>query len=148
MTDENPDKPTSFEEGKWKEGQSGNPSGKPKGALNRRTLFKRYLDVIYRDPTGKTVSGPFGMADAEPLTVRELITVSMINEAIKGNVAAGREVFDTEFGTKPQVITQDPDSAPLHVKHEHAGKVEVELTGDALLAELTRRGLPIIKLEE
>lgn len=119
----------------WKPGQSGNPAGKPKGSLSRSTLLKKYLDVTFKSDDGKVKNQPFGI-EGDPLTVHETIALALIKKAMAGNIDAIREIQDSVYGKKPDVISGDPD-APIKHEHEHT-----DLKGEALMAELAKRGLP------
>jgi hypothetical protein len=77
----------------WKEGQSGNPSGKPKGALNRATILKRYLATNLKDNPSDI---PFELEGK--ITVEEAITLALIKKALSGDMAAIKEVQDTVHG--------------------------------------------------
>lgn len=77
----------------WKAGQSGNPTGKPKGTLNRSTVLKRYLGA-------KMKSNPEDIpVELEgKITVEDAIALALIKKALSGDVAAIREVQDTVHG--------------------------------------------------
>jgi len=77
----------------WQEGQSGNPSGKPKGTLNRATILKRYLAAPLKEvPTDIPV-------ELEGrITVEEAIALALIKKALSGDIAAIKEVQDTVHG--------------------------------------------------
>lgn len=66
-------------EHQFKAGKSGNPSGRPKGSLNFKTLLQRELD---RQITG-TSNGR-----AVRMTKREAMAVRLVSEAMRGNLKA------------------------------------------------------------
>lgn len=73
--------PNIKEIGAWKPGESGNPAGKPKGTLNRKTLLQKWT----------TVASANG-------TVEDDIALALIKQANKGDVAAIKEIFDGLHG--------------------------------------------------
>lgn len=77
----------------WQAGQSGNPTGKPKGALNRATILKRYLAASVKDaPTDIPI-------ELEgKITVEEAIALALIKKALSGDIAAIKEIQDTVHG--------------------------------------------------
>lgn len=77
----------------WKEGQSGNPSGKPKGALSRATVLKRYLAANLKDNPSDI---PFDLEGK--ISVEEAIALALIKKALSGDIAAIKEIQDTIHG--------------------------------------------------
>ena len=75
----------------FKPGQSGNPSGRPKGTLNRSTIFRRWgeLEMNSVNPiTGKK----------EILSIDDTLALNLIKAGQEGNVQAIKEYFDSRFG--------------------------------------------------
>ena len=68
----------------WPKGVSGNPAGKPKGARNRSTIVREWLDADATDGLGGTVT--------------DQLVRALIGKASKGDVAAFRELMDSGFG--------------------------------------------------
>jgi hypothetical protein len=68
-------------------GQSGNPSGKPKGATHSSTRLKRILELVQkaRNPVTK---------EDEDFTVLELMDMKQIDKALKGDTKAYAEIID------------------------------------------------------
>ncbi len=69
------------EETRWKEGESGNPAGKPKGTLSFKTIIKRWMEAKMDevDPeTGETVK----------MTLADIITLKQFQKAKKGDTRA------------------------------------------------------------
>lgn len=143
MANKNPTPPP--EETRFKKGQSGNPAGRPRGDRNRATEYTALLDLVFKDAKGNTRTRPFGADDEKPLTVRQMKALAVIKKAVAGDVHAVRYLDEVEFGKIPDIITGDPENP---IQHQHSGKVEIELTGQALIDELERRGLPTAILEE
>ncbi|MGE0109042.1 MAG: DUF5681 domain-containing protein [Bdellovibrionales bacterium] len=77
----------------WQEGQSGNPSGKRKGTLNRATILKRYLSANLKEAPEDI---PIELEGR--ITVEEAISLALIKKALSGDIAAIREVQDTVYG--------------------------------------------------
>lgn len=88
----------------YQPGQSGNPKGRPKGALSRSTLARKYLDA--RLPGKKD---PFGVS-TEDLTIADMIMLALINKAQKGDINAIRELMDSGYGKNPDIIAGDADN--------------------------------------
>lgn len=79
----------------WKKGQSGNPKGRPKGAISSKTILNRFLSLVEKN-VKNPVTGEF-----EDMTVAEVMNLSIIAKARKGDLSAYREVLDRLEG-KPQ----------------------------------------------
>jgi hypothetical protein len=81
-------------------GQSGNPSGKPKGATHSSTRLKRILELVQkaRNPVTK---------EDEDFTVLELIDMKQIDKALKGDTKAYAEIIDRLEGKAKQTIDQN-----------------------------------------
>ena len=78
----------------WKPGQSGNPAGKPKGTEHSSTRLKRLLEAVgkMKNPlTGQT----------EEFSGLEMMDAAIIARAMKGDVAAYREILDRLEGKVP-----------------------------------------------
>lgn len=72
------DPPKEYE---WKEGESGNPAGKPKGTLSFKTIIKKWMEAKMDevDPeTGETVK----------MTLADIITLKQFQKAKKGDTRA------------------------------------------------------------
>ena len=82
----------------WKEGESGNSAGKPKGIKNRSTILKKYLEATFKNDKGETKPQPFHLEDGTPLTVEEAINLALIKKAMGGDVNAIAQVLDTAYG--------------------------------------------------
>jgi 2-oxoglutarate dehydrogenase complex dehydrogenase (E1) component-like enzyme len=101
-----------FEKGKipkgakpFKKGESGNPTGKPKGVEHSSTRLKRLLELTQdlKNPvTGET----------ESFSVAEQMDLALIIKARKGDVLAYREILDRLEGKAKQStdITTDGES--------------------------------------
>lgn len=75
----------------FKKGQSGNPSGRPKGSLNRSTIARKWLD------THNDSINPITQV-TEQLTQEDLMTLALIKKANKGDVQAYKQLMDSAYG--------------------------------------------------
>jgi len=75
---------------RWKKGQSGNPSGRPKS---------KTLSDAYRSKLEERVPN-----DPESRTWAELIAEAQVRDAVRGNVQAAREIADRTEGRARQAI--------------------------------------------
>ena len=75
-----------------KAGEPGhNPNGRPKGARNRSTIVREWLEANYKkvNPiTGQT----------ETLQIQDHLVISLIGKALKGDVPAFKELMDSGHG--------------------------------------------------
>tara|TARA_R110000787_G_scaffold21536_3_gene63635 strand:- start:486 stop:830 length:345 start_codon:yes stop_codon:yes gene_type:complete len=81
----------------FKKGESGNPSGRPKGSLNRSTIARRWLE------TERKGKNPLTGKD-EILTQEDIITLALIRKAMEGDVAAYKALMDSGYGTAKDTI--------------------------------------------
>ena len=65
----------------FKKGVSGNPSGRPKGSLNRKTVAREYLAFLQEEVNPLT-------GIKELLSNEDMITLALIHKAKKGDVNA------------------------------------------------------------
>ena len=89
------------ERNQWRPGKSGNPSGRPKGAKNRSTILRKWIEtkVEFSDAaTGIKGTG----------TIEDQIALALIGKAIKGDVMAAKEILDSVYGKLNNSI--EPDS--------------------------------------
>lgn len=82
----------------FEKGKSGNPAGRPKGAKNRSTIAKYWLEQ------SQNMKNPLTL-EMEELTQEDLITLSMIKKARKGSEMAYKSLMDSAYGTPTS--TQD-----------------------------------------
>lgn len=78
----------------WKVGQSGNPSGRPKGSRNRRTIIREILDNI----EVKAIDLNTGEELDHMIPVAERITLAQVLKAIAGDPKAYELLMDGGFG--------------------------------------------------
>jgi hypothetical protein len=85
--------PNIAEDGKlhrWKKGQSGNPSGRPKSKILSDAYRSKLKEPVPKDPEGRTWA--------------ELIAEAQVRDAVRGNVQAAREIADRTEGRARQAI--------------------------------------------
>lgn len=80
----------------YKKGQSGNPKGRPKGALNRSTIAKKWLEVLSQEEIEDGV--------VKWLSNEEAMTLALIQKARKGDVNAYKALMDSAYGTAKDSI--------------------------------------------
>lgn len=85
--------PNIAEDGKahrWKKGQSGNASGRPKSKTLSNAYKNKLEEAVPNDPEGRTWA--------------ELIAEAQVRDAVRGNVQAAREIADRTEGRPRQAI--------------------------------------------
>lgn len=85
--------PHFVEDGKphrFKKGQSGNPSGRPKSKTLSDAYKNKLEERVPNDPEGRTWA--------------ELIAEAQVRDAVRGNVQAAREIADRTEGRARQAI--------------------------------------------
>ncbi len=84
---------------RFKKGETGNPSGRPKLTKVTEALREQLAE---------------SMPGAPEETIAEAVVRSLLKEAVKGNIAAIKEVFDRSVGRSPLTIdTGNKDGEPL-----------------------------------
>jgi hypothetical protein len=84
---------------KFKKGESGNPNGRPKGAKNRSTIAKYWLEV------NQNLKNPLTGQD-ETMSQEDLMTLALIKKAREGDVNAYKALMDSGYGSPVQQIEQ------------------------------------------
>lgn len=87
--------PENIEAHKWQPGQSGNPAGMKPGTQHSSTRLRRLLDAVQKAKNPVT-------KEMEEFTTLELMDAALIARAMKGDVAAYRELLDRLEGKVPQ----------------------------------------------
>ena len=90
----------------FKKGESGNPSGRPKGSRNRSTIAKKWLNV------SKVGKNPI-TGEEEELTQEDIMTLAQIRKAISGDTSAYKALEDSAYGAPIQQIDQLITEQPL-----------------------------------
>ena len=95
----------------WKEGQSGNPKGYPKGVPNRSTIAKKWLSVITKN------NNPLTNA-LEELSQEDIITLAQLEKAKNGDSIAYKNLMDSAHGSPTQQIDQTlTDNTPKKIQY-------------------------------
>ena len=87
--------PENIEQHKFQKGESGNPNGRPKGARNRSTLVREWLEV--KQKAKNPITG-----QTEELEQQDIMTLALIRKAREGDVQAYRELMDSAHGKVEQ----------------------------------------------
>ena len=92
---------------KWKPGESGNMSGRPK----RKPLTDAYAALLDK-PIPSDMARQLKLD--ESTTYAEVIAMSLLREAVKGKVNAAAELADRVEGRVVQTVS-GPDGGPIQV---------------------------------
>lgn len=87
------------------EGQSGNPNGRPLGSKNRSTIARKVLEmrgVLAPDRMDK-LKEKFPDID-DKMTVEEIMTIVMADNAIGGDDKSYKAVLDSAYGAPKQEL--------------------------------------------
>lgn len=84
----------------FKEGESGNPHGRPKGSLNRSTIARKWLALL--EKTDNQITG-----EKQELSQEELMTLAQILKAKKGDTKAYTALMDSGYGQPKQQISTE-----------------------------------------
>lgn len=90
-------------EPRWHKGESGNPKGRPKGAISRSTIARKVLAMAanYPDHIFEKLKEQYP-AITKKTTIEEMMTIVMADKAIrKGSEHAYEKLLDSAFG-KPK----------------------------------------------
>jgi hypothetical protein len=90
----------------WQKGESGNPAGKPKGAKNRSTIARQWLE------TTQKAKNPITGVE-EILTQEDLGTLAMVKKMREGDVSAYKALMDSGYGAPLQQIEQTILEQPI-----------------------------------
>jgi len=90
----------------WDKGESGNPAGRPKGAKNRSTIAKYWLEV------NQNLKNPL-TGESQTMSQEDLMTLALIKKAREGDVAAYRALMDSGYGSPIQQIEQTQTTVDL-----------------------------------
>ena len=90
----------------WEKGESGNPNGRPKGAKNRSTIARKWLEV------NQSLKNPI-TGEQETMSQEDMITLALIKKARDGDVRAYQELMNSGYGAPVQQIEQTNIEQPL-----------------------------------
>ena len=91
-----------IKEHEYKQGESGNPAGRPKGSKNRSTTARRWLEV------NQSLKNPL-TGDQETMSQEDLMTLALIKKAREGDTHAYKQLMDSAYGAPVQQIDQNID---------------------------------------
>jgi hypothetical protein len=109
---------------------SPNPNGRPKGTRNRSTIVREWLETTYKKINPIT-------GQNETLQIQDHLVISLIGKALKGDVQAFRELFDSGHGkvselldvtSKGESITQEKLS--LEERRQLIEKLRIEISNN------------------
>ena len=89
-----------------KKGEIRNPNGRPKGAKNRSTIARKWLEV------NQSLKNPL-TGDQETMSQEDLMTLALIKKAREGDVTAYKALMDSGYGAPLQQIEQTNIEQPL-----------------------------------
>ena len=93
---------------RWEKGESGNPNGRPKGAKNRSTIARHWLEV------NQSLKNPI-TGENETMSQEDLMTLALIKKAREGDVHAYKALMDSGYGSPVQVVEQTQTNFDLSV---------------------------------
>ena len=93
-------------EPRWQKGESGNPTGRPKGSLNRSTIARKWLEV------NQSLKNPL-TGESETMSQEDLMTLALIKKAREGDVTAYKALMDSGYGAPLQQVEQTILEQPL-----------------------------------
>ena len=89
-----------------KKGEVRNPNGRPKGAKNRSTIARQWLEV------NQNLKNPL-TGEQETMSQEDLMTLALIKKAREGDVSAYKALMDSGYGQPLQQIEQTILEQPL-----------------------------------
>jgi hypothetical protein len=90
----------------FEKGESGNPAGRPKGAKNRSTIARQWLEV------NQSLKNPL-TGEQETMSQEDLMTLALIKKAREGDVTAYKALMDSGYGAPLQQVEQTITELPL-----------------------------------
>ena len=87
-------------------GEVRNPNGRPKGAKNRSTIARQWLEV------NQTLKNPL-TGEQETMSQEDLMTLALIKKAREGDVTAYKALMDSGYGAPLQQVEQTITEIPL-----------------------------------
>ena len=91
---------------KFQKGESGNPNGRPKGAKNRSTIARYWLEV------NQNLKNPL-TGESETMSQEDLMTLALIKKAREGDVNAYKALMDSGYGAPIQQVEQTIVEQPI-----------------------------------
>jgi len=90
----------------YKSAESGNPTGRPKGSLNRKTVAREYLAFLQEEVNPLT-------GIKELLSNEDMITLAFNHKAKKGDVSAYKALMDSAYGAVKQNVEITEAETPI-----------------------------------
>ena len=87
-------------------GEVRNPNGRPKGAKNRSTIARQWLEV------NQALKNPL-TGEQETMSQEDLMTLALIKKAREGDVTAYKALMDSGYGAPLQQVEQTITEIPL-----------------------------------
>lgn len=87
-------------------GEVRNPNGRPKGAKNRSTIARYWLEV------NQNLKNPI-TGENETMSQEDLMTLALIKKAREGDVHAYKALMDSGYGSPLQVVEQTQTNIDL-----------------------------------
>lgn len=113
-------KPFPNPETQFKPGQSGNPSGRPKGAKDRSTVVRKWIE------TEEFRKNPITKEEAKH-TQEDIITLAIIKKARGGDVKAYNALMDSLYGKARQLLEIESPSIDFVAKFDLSALTEEQL---------------------
>jgi hypothetical protein len=107
-----------LEKYRFQKGQSGNPSGRPKGSKSRSAIVKYWLEATqkYSNPITNKL---------ELLELADIITLAQIEKAKEGDTSAYKELMDSAYGKVDQNVNLNADISTNKVDIDYT-KLSIE----------------------
>ena len=105
--------PQNIEKHKFPKGKSGNPAGRPPGIPNAATRYQRLLKL--KSKKTNPVTG-----ELEEFTQVELMDMALFIKALKGDLAAYKEIMDRLEGRAREHVEMDTKANMQVVMHDQA----------------------------
>jgi hypothetical protein len=131
--------------GRFIKGQSGNPSGRPRGPVSTRsTVRTSAFDVIIDKTLTVTINGR-----EREITIDEALQRRTYQEAIDGNRHAQRAVFKMIAKREKVIAANAPERPSIILEHEYGepGNANLALQILGIATDLKDREEPNLKLE-
>ena len=90
----------------FEKGESGNPNGRPKGAKNRSTIARLWLETTQKAKNPIT-------GEEQILSQEDLGTLAMVKKMREGDVSAYKQLMDSAYGAPVQQIEQTIVEQPI-----------------------------------
>ncbi len=102
--DNNPNLAKLGEPYRWKTGQSGNPSGRPKNHKSVAGLFRKQFDIPANDFKPARERAEAMGVDPKELTVGDVFALSIMADGLGGREGMSKEIINRLDGKNPDVI--------------------------------------------